>query len=103
MKMNVSVVSLGSNKGNKARNLLKAVDLLSAYPKIQREKVSSIYKTAPLYDEDQPFFYNAAAVFQTSLSLKDFFEINWGKYAQVREYICSFFNSLTGQLEAIEC
>ena len=36
-------------------------------------------------------------------TVEDFFEINWGKYAQVREYICSFFNSLTGQLEAIEC
>jgi hypothetical protein len=35
-------------------------------------------------------------------TVKDFLEINWGKYAQVREYICSFLNSLTGQLEAIE-
>ena len=35
-------------------------------------------------------------------TVEDFLEINWARYAQVREYICSFLNSLTGQLEAIE-
>ena len=73
--MNLSVVSLGTNKGNRARNLFKAVDLLSRYPKIDREAVSSVYKSAPLYDNDQPFFYNAAAMFQTSLCARVFFQV----------------------------
>ena len=73
--MNNAVISLGANKGKSIYNLKKSLSLLDANPYTHLSAVSSIYKTAPVYDEDQSSFYNAAASFSTSLSEEEFFAL----------------------------
>jgi len=47
---------LGSNLGDRERNLTQALELLS--PKAKLEKLSSIYETEPVDYGEQPFFLN---------------------------------------------
>ena len=49
-------LSLGSNIGDKENNLTDAVRLISNFAKIL--KISSIYKTEPLFYEEQDDFFN---------------------------------------------
>ncbi len=59
------ILGLGSNIGNRAELIQFAVNELSS--KIQIEKVSSLYETAPMYVQDQPPFLNAALLGETIL------------------------------------
>jgi 2-amino-4-hydroxy-6-hydroxymethyldihydropteridine diphosphokinase len=58
-------LALGSNLGDRARNLRRALDALA--PDIQVEAVSHCYETEPAYVLDQPRFYNLACRAQTDL------------------------------------
>jgi len=60
-------LSLGSNLGDRLRNLNAALDLLEGGG-CRLLKVSSVYETAPLYYLKQPAFFNMAAACETSLS-----------------------------------
>ncbi|PKM96553.1 MAG: 2-amino-4-hydroxy-6-hydroxymethyldihydropteridine diphosphokinase, partial [Elusimicrobia bacterium HGW-Elusimicrobia-3] len=62
-------LSLGSNLGDRLRNLNAALDLLEGGG-CGLLKVSSVYETAPLYYLKQPAFFNMAAACETSLSPK---------------------------------
>jgi len=76
---------LGSNIGDKKQNLHKALDLLKE--KCVIKKVSSFYKSAPMYYEDQDWFVNAAAEVDTHLSpqeLMSFLEKTEKKMGRVR-------------------
>ena len=73
--INLAVISLGSNKGNKAKNLSLALQILCGHEKVSLISVSSIYRTAPVEDIHQPFFYNAVAAFDTDLSAEVFFSV----------------------------
>ena len=53
-------LSLGSNMGDRGRNIRKALDLLKSDPRIDMVKVSSLYETEPMYVGDQDNFYNIA-------------------------------------------
>ena len=59
-------LSLGSNIGDRERNLRDAVDLL-AEPQLRAVRVSSFYETAPLEVHDQPWFLNAVVEAETDL------------------------------------
>jgi dihydrofolate synthase/folylpolyglutamate synthase len=59
-------LSLGSNLGDRLRNLNAALDLLEGGG-CRLLKVSSVYETAPLYYLKQPAFFNMAAACETSL------------------------------------
>ena len=72
--MSKVAVSLGSNKGNRYKNLWTSLDLLVS-ENFDSFKISSIYKTDPVDDEDQPYFYNAVISFETSLSPFDLLSI----------------------------
>lgn len=50
-------ISLGSNLGNRANNLEKAIEKVKAF--IGGVVVSSLYETEPMYVADQPKFLNA--------------------------------------------
>jgi 2-amino-4-hydroxy-6-hydroxymethyldihydropteridine diphosphokinase len=54
--VNIVYLSLGSNLGDREKNLKQAVMLLSSHWKIL--SVSSIWETEPLYVVDQPQFLN---------------------------------------------
>lgn len=60
-------LSLGSNLGDRLRNLNAALDLLDAGG-CRLRRLSSVYETAPLYYLKQPAFFNMAAACETSLS-----------------------------------
>jgi 2-amino-4-hydroxy-6-hydroxymethyldihydropteridine diphosphokinase len=59
-------LSLGTNLGNKRKNIKEAIRLLRREAKIV--KVSSFYKTKPVGFLAQPDFLNAAAEIKTSLT-----------------------------------
>jgi 2-amino-4-hydroxy-6-hydroxymethyldihydropteridine diphosphokinase len=70
-----AVVSLGSNIGDRAAHLKRAVELLSVLPETKLVKVSGIIETEPV-DVPKEFsgmkFLNQAAVFETDLSPYEF-------------------------------
>lgn len=59
-------LSLGSNLGDRERNLRDALGLLAG-PRLRVLRVSSFYETAPLELRDQPWFLNAVAEVETDL------------------------------------
>ena len=60
-------LGLGSNVGDRATNLERALELLRATEGISVVKCSSIYETEPWGLTEQPRFLNAAVAVQTSL------------------------------------
>jgi pantoate--beta-alanine ligase len=63
------LIALGSNEGDRARNLLEALEMLRAEPKISVERVSSFHLTSPVGGPaGQDAYFNAAAVIETDLS-----------------------------------
>lgn len=70
-----AVVSLGSNIGDRAAHLKRAVESLSDLPETKLVKVSGIIETEPV-DVPEEFsgmkFLNQAAVFETNLSPHEF-------------------------------
>lgn len=67
MKLSNSVfIGLGTNLGNRERNLKKALEHIKAFIKI--EYTSSIYETEPVDYEDQAWFLNMVIKGTTKLS-----------------------------------
>jgi 2-amino-4-hydroxy-6-hydroxymethyldihydropteridine diphosphokinase len=60
-------LSLGSNLGDRAATLKRALAELSAHPRIEVRQVSSIYETTPIADEPQPDYLNLAVALETDL------------------------------------
>jgi 2-amino-4-hydroxy-6-hydroxymethyldihydropteridine diphosphokinase len=66
--MAIAYLGLGSNIGDSAARLSEACDLLHQHPAVTVEAASSLYRSAPVGVADQPWFVNAAARLQTTLS-----------------------------------
>ena len=66
--MSTVILGLGSNLGDKRRNLNTAVHALSLLPNTQVKNVSAIYKTKPVGFDDQDDFLNAVISIETELS-----------------------------------
>jgi 2-amino-4-hydroxy-6-hydroxymethyldihydropteridine diphosphokinase len=67
MSERVGYLGLGSNVGERERNLARALELLGAHG-VAVEGVSSLYETEPVGEFlDQPDFLNAAAKVRTAL------------------------------------
>lgn len=66
--MSTVILGLGSNLGDKRKNLNTAVHALSLLPSTQVKNVSAIYKTKPVGFDDQDDFLNAAVCIETELS-----------------------------------
>jgi 2-amino-4-hydroxy-6-hydroxymethyldihydropteridine diphosphokinase len=60
-------VALGSNLDDPRRQVLQAMDELKALPGTRVERCSSLYRTAPLGEPDQPDFINAVVQVETAL------------------------------------
>ena len=60
-------LSLGSNLGDRAGNIRRAIEELRARS-VRVRKVSSPYETEPLEVRDQPWFLNCAILAETDLS-----------------------------------
>ncbi len=66
--MNTVVLGLGTNIGDKRKNLNTAVHALSLLPQTRVIKASSVYKTKPVGFDDQDDFLNANVLIETELS-----------------------------------
>ena len=62
-------LGLGSNLGNRQKNLDKALDLLSQ--RMHIKKVSSVYETDPVGNTEQPRFLNLVCQVNTLLAPKE--------------------------------
>jgi len=61
-------LGLGSNVGDRAAHLARAMQLLDADPRLRITRASSIYETAPWGDDRQPRFLNSVVEAETELS-----------------------------------
>src|SRR5436853_44446 len=63
------LIALGSNQGDRAQHLLKAIELLRSQPKIAVAQVSSFHLTSPVGGPPgQDAYFNAAAVVNADLT-----------------------------------
>ena len=60
-------VGLGTNLGNREKNIADALKALGEIKGIRLEKTSSLYETAPWGKTDQPDFLNGACFLRTTL------------------------------------
>ena len=83
-------LELGSNIGDKAGNIARALELLEERGIIRLSAVSSIYRTAPWGYVEQDFFANACAMGETRLpplellAATNAVEIDMGRQPSVR-------------------
>ncbi|MBC8311475.1 MAG: 2-amino-4-hydroxy-6-hydroxymethyldihydropteridine diphosphokinase [Candidatus Marinimicrobia bacterium] len=61
-------LGLGSNMGERYKNLCAACELIDALPKTNMVNSSPIYETPPLYNDEQPSFLNMVVEISTSFS-----------------------------------
>ncbi|MGE5266456.1 MAG: 2-amino-4-hydroxy-6-hydroxymethyldihydropteridine diphosphokinase [Deltaproteobacteria bacterium] len=62
-----ALIGIGSNVGDKAQNIARAVSLLTADGAVRLVKVSGLYRSPPWGILDQDWFVNAAAAVKTDL------------------------------------
>ena len=60
-------LGLGSNKGDRYKNLKKGIDLLNNHPHIWVTDQSYIYQSPAMYQTDQDDFYNMVVTIDTNL------------------------------------
>ena len=63
-----AVIGIGSNMGDRLKNINGAVRSMSRLPKTKITACSHVYETRPVGYEAQPLFYNAAIIVETELS-----------------------------------
>lgn len=68
-------LSIGSNIGDKKKNLNAAIDLLGRHKEIEVVRVSSFYKTEPQNYKAQDWFLNAVLIIKTSMEPEDLLTI----------------------------
>lgn len=76
-------IAMGSNLGDRAGHLRRAMALLGETPGIRIVAVSSFHETAPVGDADQPVFLNAAAHLATTLPPRPLLEVLLGVERQL--------------------
>lgn len=80
------VIALGSNLGDGPRNLKQARRALEDLGHVA--EASAVFETAPMYDEEQPRFYNAAVLLQSDLRSEELLKALQrieSEYGRVRE------------------
>lgn len=64
-------IGMGSNLGDRNKNLQEALNCISQHPSLKITKCSSIIETAPWGETAQPLFLNAVVEVTTSFSPKE--------------------------------
>ncbi|MBI4652014.1 2-amino-4-hydroxy-6-hydroxymethyldihydropteridine diphosphokinase [Candidatus Desantisbacteria bacterium] len=68
MKIQKNVyLGLGSNLGNREKNIVNVLAILSQNPKVKILKISSFYETEPVGYKNQGWFLNCVILIKTSL------------------------------------
>jgi len=63
-----SLIGIGSNLGNPAQQCREALSKLAERPGIEGIAVSPLYRTSPVGRTDQPWFVNAVALIESTLT-----------------------------------
>ena len=63
-----AVIALGSNLDHPSEKVQAALQAIDAHPQIAVQRISSLYRTAPVGYADQPDFINAVCLVDTTLS-----------------------------------
>ncbi|KAJ3149346.1 trifunctional dihydropteroate synthetase [Geranomyces michiganensis] len=63
----VAYIALGTNLGDRGKNIEDALQKLEGSPAVKLLDTSFLYETAPMYVVDQPSFFNACIKIRTSL------------------------------------
>lgn len=71
----VAYIGLGSNIGDRAANLKRALDRLKARQGLKVKKASSLYEAEPVGLKGQPWYLNAVVEVETSLSPEGLFKV----------------------------
>jgi 2-amino-4-hydroxy-6-hydroxymethyldihydropteridine diphosphokinase len=82
-------IGVGANIGNPAEQVRRAIDELASLPRTRLERVSSLYRTAPVGFIDQPDFVNAVAKVDTALAPRELLEALLdleNRHGRVREF-----------------
>lgn len=69
--MVIAYLGLGSNLGDKKKNLNRAIRHLKQLPRLYLHRISRFYRTRPMYVVHQPYFLNAAVKVETSIDPED--------------------------------
>lgn len=72
--MNTAYVALGGNLGDAAATLRAAFGALANLPDSRVARCSSLYRTAPVGNTEQPEFINAVAALETMLAPEAFLD-----------------------------
>lgn len=75
----IVLLSLGSNLGDRMKNINSALHLLDANDNINLLKSSAFFETEPLGYKNQPVFLNIAALCETNLGVYDL----WNECRQI--------------------
>lgn len=68
-------IGLGSNLGNRQKNIKKAIDAIGSVRNINLSRVSSLYETKPLAEKSQPDYLNCVAQIQTKLNPQNLLKV----------------------------
>lgn len=66
--MNTVYIGIGTNIGDKMKNINDAIDAVKHLPNTEVVKMSAVYETAPWGYTDQDNFYNVCVQVETSLT-----------------------------------
>lgn len=72
---NTAYIGLGSNKGDRKKNIQTALEKISSIESNRIESVSSLYESLPFGKEDQENFLNAVIKLSTSFDHQDLLKI----------------------------
>ncbi|MCW2308603.1 2-amino-4-hydroxy-6-hydroxymethyldihydropteridine diphosphokinase [Rhodobium gokarnense] len=73
--MTEAAIGLGSNMGDKAGTIARAIGLLDAAPGVTVTARSGFFKTDPWGVTDQDWFVNACVLVETTLSARDLLDL----------------------------
>lgn len=76
-------LGLGSNQGDRAGLLIRALGLLVADGRVRLARVSPVYETAPVGYADQPDFLNMVVAVETDCSPEELLALTQGIEAQL--------------------
>jgi len=74
-KLTKTAIGIGSNLGDREKQLQEALDRLSGLDAIDVVKMSSFYMTRPQGRTDQNWFLNAAVLLQTNIEASELLDI----------------------------
>ncbi|MBU4149720.1 MAG: 2-amino-4-hydroxy-6-hydroxymethyldihydropteridine diphosphokinase [Candidatus Omnitrophica bacterium] len=68
-------IGVGSNLGDRQRNIEQAIEMLKANKGIEVKKVSPLYETDPVEGPEQPKYLNGAIEIETKLEPKELLDV----------------------------